>query len=122
MSSGTRPIAEEPSDLFVDTGLPNSNRRLTDKILAAFNHAYSIGERDLAHNLRDILLRAEEEGHRRLPRRRPGQARESADLWVEFVEARDRYREAVETPDIDHETKMRLLKEMRDSYRRWSVG
>lgn len=115
-------FAEDPSDFFVDMGLPNYNRRLTDKILAAFNHAYSVGEFDLAESLRELLIEAEKRGQQQFPGRRPNQAQEQADRWVEFVEARERYREAEQATDIDPETKAELLKEMRDSYQRWSAG
>ena len=29
---------------LIDAGVPRYNRRLTDKVLAAFNHAYAMGE------------------------------------------------------------------------------
>jgi len=115
-------FAEDPSDFFVDMGLPSYNRRLTDKILAAFTHAYSMGEYDLAESLREILVVAEERNRKQVRGRRPNQAQDQADRWVEFVEARERYREAEEAADTDPATKAQLLEEMRDSYQRWSAG
>ncbi len=122
MLSAEELFAEDPTDFFVDMGLPTYNRRLTDKILAAFNHAYSMGEYDLAESLREILILAEARGRKQVAGRRANRAQEQADRWVEFVEARERYREAEEATDADPETKAQLLEEMRDSYQRWSTG
>lgn len=115
-------FADDPSDLFVDVGVPTYNRRLTDKILAAFTHAYSVGEYDLAEQLRDILIVAEQRGQAQFPGRRPDQAQEQADLWVEFVEIRNRYREVEGSEDADPQEKAQLLEEMRQAYKEWSKG
>ena len=53
-----------------DTGLPRYNRRLSDKILAAFNHAYAAGEIEIASRIRETLARLDKdlpkgEGQRR---------------------------------------------------------
>jgi hypothetical protein len=84
--------ASEPSDIFADAGLPKYNRRLTDKILAAFNHAYSLGETDLADMLWNSLVAAEKISQREQSRRRPNQAIDLAAKWIAFVDARNRYR------------------------------
>lgn len=115
-------FADDPSDLFVDMGVPSYNRRLTDKILAAFTHAYSVGEYDLAEQLRDILIVAEQRGQEQFPGRTPDQAQTQADLWVEFVETRNRYRAVEESPDAAPEDRAQLLEEMRQAYKRWSKG
>ena len=57
-------------DIVSATGAPRYNRRLSDKILAAFNHAYAVGEIEIASRLREVLARldndqAEGEGQRR---------------------------------------------------------
>jgi hypothetical protein len=41
--SASEIFSGDPNDIFIDAGMPKYNRRLTDKILAAFNHAYSTG-------------------------------------------------------------------------------
>lgn len=84
--------ANEPSDLFADSGLPKYNRRLTDKILAAFNHAYSMGETELADMLWNSLVASEKISQRQHARRRPNQAIELAAKWIAFVDARNHYR------------------------------
>lgn len=101
--------------------LSKHNRRLTDILLAAFNHAYAVGERDIAETLLGLL---EELDGRRYTggedRRRSG-ALSQAQLWVAFVEARDRYRKLCdEMPD--HTNTLSALEAMKESYRRWSVS
>ena len=46
-------LSEEELDKA--TGLPRYIRRLTDKVLSAFNHAYAVGELEAAERLRDTL-------------------------------------------------------------------
>src|SRR5512141_2876572 len=55
-------FSDDASEFFIDAGVPRYNRRLTDKILAAFNHAYAMGEMDLARNLWECLVAAEKLG------------------------------------------------------------
>ena len=101
--------------------LPKHNRRLVDILLAAFNHAYAVGERDIADQLRKMLK--EVEGRRRKGRenRRESDALNQADLWVDFVEARDRYRKLSDKDPDDNKT-ISALEAMKESYRRWSLS
>lgn len=115
-------LADEPSDLLVDTGSPPSNRRLTDKVLAAFNHAYSVGEYDLAERLREVLILAEGRGRRQFLGRRADYAQQQATLWARFVDARNRYREAQQAADADPAALEQRFEEMRDAYQHWSDG
>ncbi len=67
-------------------GEPRYSRCLTDKILAAFIQAYTLGQIDLADRLMDTLyLCGEVDGIDH-----GGEALEHAKLWVRFVQARDR--------------------------------
>ena len=91
-------FSDDASEFFIDAGVPRYNRRLTDKILAAFNHAYAMGEMDLARNLWECLVAAEKLGQQQHGRRRPNQALDLAAEWVAFVDARDRYREVSRAP------------------------
>jgi hypothetical protein len=110
-------------DIVSATGAPRYNRRLSDKILAAFNHAYAVGEIEIASRLREVLARldndqAEDEGQRR-----DGTiALCQADLWIEFVEARNDYRAVCDKPGKESGSVATSLDAMKDAYRRWSAA
>ncbi len=100
--------------------LTKHNRRLTDILLAAFNHAYAVGERDIAETLHGLLQELDGRQYNGKERRR-SDALSQAELWVAFVEARDRYRKLCdERPD--HTNTLTALEAMKESYRRWSVS
>ena len=105
--------------LFSDLGQPDYNRRLADKILAAFTHAWSVGERDVAQQLRKSLELVE----RRIPAdsqgRRADASTRQADLWVEFVADREAYRKLSEKGGDDGRLDA-AMNRMKDSYRLWS--
>jgi hypothetical protein len=87
-----------------DTGLPRYNRRLSDKILAAFNHdyAYAAGEIEIASRIREMLARLDKDLPEGEGRRRDGAiALCQADLWIEFVEVRNDYRTVCDKPKTD---------------------
>lgn len=113
-------LPDDNAGIFVDAGVPGYSRRLTDKILAAFSHAYSIGEIDLAERLKEILVGAEERESVPGCGRRGGRAVAQAASWVDFVEARNRYREAKEKNGEEAARTAAAFDEMKDSYRRWS--
>ncbi len=79
------------------------SRRLSEKILAAFIHAYSLGRIDLADQLMDILQLCGEADDTD----RSGEALERAKSWVRFVQARNLYDEVKtskgEESDEEHE-------------------
>lgn len=96
-------------------------RRLSDKILAAFNHAYAIGETATAKKLRKALVDHQAE------KAVPGDRRRSAydpinqaDLWVSFVEARNRYNVVSEDKRAGKAGTDKALTEMQDAYQVWS--
>ena len=97
------------------------NRRLSDILLAAFNHAYAVGERDIAGKLRAMLSEVEERKRPYKTERRDAGPLSQADLWVAFVEARDQYRRLCEAKP-DGEPALAALEAMKESYRNWSVG
>lgn len=108
-------------DIATETGTPSHGRRLSDKVLAAFNHAYAVGEIDVATKLREILAKLERErviAHSE--RKASPVALSQADLWVEFVEARNDYRVACEDETLDADTLDRVMGRMKDAYQRWS--
>ena len=109
-------------DLLNDLGSPEHNRRLTDKILAAFNHAYSVGERAIAAKLHAVLVECQGQPSPGGADRRQGRAVAQADLWVNFVQARDAYRVARQQPGAEPETVAGSLDAMKEAYRRWSAS
>lgn len=113
-------FSDDASEFFIDAGVPRYNRRLTDKVLAAFNHAYSMGEMDLARNLWECLVAAEKLGQQQHGRRRPNQALDLAAEWVAFVDARDRYREVSRAPQAAEDASD-AFRSMRDAYQSWQA-
>jgi len=109
------------AELAVEAGVPEYNRRLSDKILEAFTHAYSIGETEVAKRLRTILVEVEEQGMRRYPGRRGNEAAEQADYWIRFVEARDVYRRIAQSSKADPDQISVALEQMKEAYKHWSM-
>lgn len=117
-SGGMGEIAQPDAEYKSDAG-----RRLNDKILSAFTHAYAIGEVEVAESLRAVLvLNIDRQG-------RDGAERSGvdpqgvdplcqADLWVRFVEARNRYKDA---SDGKMATADKALEAMKEAYRQWSL-
>ncbi|MGE5539545.1 MAG: hypothetical protein ACM30I_13080 [Gemmatimonas sp.] len=77
---------------------PSYERRLSDKLLAAHNHAYAAGNRRVAGEILDILALVDA-AERRASERRGLDALERAHRWVAFVDARESYEGAVN--DVD---------------------
>jgi hypothetical protein len=117
------------SDLFSDStgstsmlelGQPRYSRRITDKVLAAFNHAYVLEEIELAQKLWEALVLAEEASLRQHSRRRPNQSIELAEKWVGLVDARQKHQKIAKdpaqsaTPEADE-----AYADMRMAYRAW---
>tara|TARA_R110000868_G_scaffold1844_22_gene14766 strand:+ start:7332 stop:7697 length:366 start_codon:yes stop_codon:yes gene_type:complete len=94
-------------------------RRLSDKVLAAFNHAYATGEIDVAQKLRDVLQITES----RRPRgdKRTGyDAVVHADLWMSFVKSRDAYKALCDTAGAKPAALAKAQDAMKSAYRAWS--
>ncbi|MDA0787664.1 MAG: hypothetical protein O3B37_15390 [Proteobacteria bacterium] len=114
--------AENTVAITSDTGLPRYNRRLSDKILAAFNHAYAVGEIEIASRIREVLARLDRDLSEGDGQRRDGAiALCQADLWIEFVEARNDYRIVCDKPGMDSAAVATSLEAMKDAYQRWSA-
>lgn len=116
--SSAQLFSDDANEFFIDAGVPRHNRRLADKVLAAFNHAYAAGEMDLARALWDCLVTAEKLGQP-YARRQPNQSLDLAAEWVAFVDARDRYRDVSRTSKGRPEEASDAFRTMRDAYQAW---
>ena len=95
------------------------DRRLSDKILAAFNHAYATGAHKVADRLRHVLMDVEG-AELRKHERRSASAVSQADLWVSFIRARNGYNELVARSDAPPDKVESALETMKDAYRVWA--
>ncbi len=125
MPDSTEAIIDRPTkgveDIASETGVPTHSRRLSDKVLAAFNHAYAVGEIDVARNLREILAKLERDRVIAHSQRKANPvALSHADLWVVFVEARNDYRVACEDESLDSAAVAQILARMKEAYQAWS--
>lgn len=106
-------------------GVPGFDRRLTDKILAAFNHAYAIGDLEVARRLHAVLALAESHERSRILadaniERRDSGAIDQADLWVAYVEARNSYQAVCHDGGAESIEARAAFEAMKRAYRRWS--
>ncbi len=115
-------LADDGSELFKNVGVPEFNRRLTDKILSAFNHAYSVGELEIAEQLRVTLVKAERKARGNKSARQKGFAAKQAELWMRFVKARSRYRPLVQAKAMDAPEMSAAFEEMKEAYKDWSMN
>lgn len=103
-------VGDDPSEV---------SRRLSDKILAAFNHAYAVGETKTAKKLRKVLVDHEAEKGAPGDRRGNHNPVAHADLWVSFVEARNRYNAISEDKRATQARTDKALAEMTGAYHQW---
>ena len=99
---------------------PTRDRRLTDQILSAFNHAYGMGAVEVAEVLRTALEKAEAVGKGGRRDRRSRSVMDLADLWVAFVDARDTYNAVCADDTVEKARAEEALAEMKDAYMTWS--
>ena len=94
-------------------------RRLSDKVLAAFNHAYATGEREVAKKLRSVLQMTEAK-RPNSDKRTSYNAVEHANLWVGFVDARNTYNDVSAIKGAKKTELDKALDAMKNAYRAWS--
>lgn len=115
------PFSQDPA--MADGGEQGAaTRRLSDKILSAFSHAYAVGETEIARQLRAALVASEAGCGGSAEQRRDYDPLGQADLWVAFVEARDGYKRARTAEGDDGAAVAVALDAMKAAYRRWSEG
>ena len=109
--------------LVANCGETPYSRRLADKLLAAFNFAYAVGETDIADALRTLLKQLDVADHTvgENRRRHPSNV-EQADLWAAFVEARNTYRATSAANGHDKANCEAALADMREAYRAWTLA
>ncbi len=112
----------QPCRMVKDLGETDQTRRLSDKVLAAFNHAYSVGETEIANELKGVLAKLEERSGHSNCHQRILSATAQADLWVDFVAARNEYTAMLEREHNADNQLAGALKRMKDCYMRWSHG
>jgi hypothetical protein len=115
-------LLDPGAPLVAALGQPHFDRRLADKILAAFNHAYAAGEAAIAEQLHGLLADVEARARHAHPERRGESALDNAERWVGFVEARNRYRACSERPDLDPQATAEALEAMKQAYKLWSLA
>ncbi|MDA1326193.1 MAG: hypothetical protein O3C34_15775 [Proteobacteria bacterium] len=95
-------------------------RRLSDKILDAFNHAYSVGEFEIAKQLKAALVNNEKRAGAYREMREFYDPLGEAELWIGFVDARNGYRAASDKNGNDPHAIAEALDSMKEAYRLWS--
>lgn len=103
----------------IDTPFPR--RRVSDRLLAAHNHAYASGNRRVAADLRDILELIERDERIRY-NRRSTTAIERARRWTAFVDAREAYEAAAAGSDRGSAQAARLRMHMAQELWRQGEG
>ncbi len=112
--------AQDVTSMTIATGRTRYDRRLSDKVLAAFNHAFGLGEVEAADRLRQILCDLEAQFAPEGEDRRRHQPLDDAERWMGFVAARERYRAICDAePAVAAEVEAALA-EMKTAYRQWS--
>ena len=107
-------IELEPGDEHYEV-----TRRLSDKILTAFNHAYAMGEVEIAEQLRRVLIE-NENGHGVAEKRDSHDPLGQAERWVAFVEARNQYKWVCQNHPSEPAAVEDALLAMKEAYQRWS--
>ncbi len=98
------------------------SRRLSDKILNAFNHAYAVGENEIANKLKIALEANEARRSGPTDHRATYDPLGQAEKWVAFVEARNRYKQVSTTAETESVAAIEALEAMKETYRLWSMS
>ena len=102
-------------------GLPFYSRRLTDKILAAYNHALALEYVDVAASLLDVLRKSEAIRTAKYPNSSGPTVLELAGLWQLFIAAKRDFFNAASAPASLSDDKIAELAERTaEAYQMWS--
>jgi len=102
-------------------GRPSRQRRVSDRLLAAHNHAYAVGHRRLASELKEILEMIETDELTSHDRRNIS-ATERASRWIAYVDARSAYEDALNDIDLGQTKAARLRMTMAQELWRQGEG
>jgi hypothetical protein len=97
-------------------------RHLSDKILAAFTHAYAVGGQDVAKKLKTALAANEKNAGASQNRRASDGVVGQADLWIKFVDTRGGYNKACDKKGAYASSIAASFDDIKDAYRQWSMG
>ncbi len=97
-------------------------RRLSDKILNAFNHAYAVGENDIAAQLKIALENNEKQRRDTVDSRAAYDPLGQAEKWIAFVEARNGYKAVCGKLKEESPEAITALEELKAAYRQWSMS
>lgn len=113
-----KPKGAEPrwEELVNDYGLTPYNRRLADKILNAYNQAIALERSVVA----DLLLKALQATIDSDSDNRNASALNKAGLWLEFVKARNDYKQVRDQHEQSDPEVLRALDVMKAAYNAWS--
>ena len=110
------PLDDTTHSVLTDDGAGTDvSRRLSDKILSAFNHAYAVGELGIAAKLKGALKANESRRGSNSDNRAEYDPLGQADMWVSFVEARDQYKTISASTSTNTGAVATVLEEMKDA-------
>jgi hypothetical protein len=98
------------------------NRRLRDRILAAFDLAHTAGDAEIVGRLREALELAERQAGGHNAGRRDYDLPAESSIWAQFVAARNAYKEACAGGAEDADARFRAFEGVKEAYRRWSLS
>lgn len=102
-----------------ELGEADRRHRLADKILDAFTHACSFGEKEVAGELMAVLGRMEAHGGSPAAAAGRQRAGDQAARWVDFVDARNAYVALAEGGRAEGHELVAAVDRLKASYRRW---
>ena len=111
--------SEDGAALIAESA-PRFQRRLTDKILAAFTHAYALDEVELASALYACLVKAEGVTEDENQDRSENQSLGLAQYWIKLVDSKRRYEAILSNGGVPEDPKAKDMQtKMREAFAAW---